>query len=73
MTFLVVNVSVLDSPTSFSTDWDSLAASGFTLRQEHGSCASHAAYLAFRTSRALPRSSPPKLRSCFPWLLSLTD
>lgn len=66
MTFLVANVSVLDGPTSFSTHWDSLAASGFTLRQEHGSCASQAAYLAFRMSRALPRSSPQTLRSCFP-------
>lgn len=57
MTFLVVNVSVLDSPTSFSTDWDSLAASGFTLRQEHGSCASHAAYLEQGSAWLLPSNT----------------
>lgn len=65
MTFLVAKVSVLDGPTSFSTHCDSLAVSSFTPRQEHGSCTSPAAYLAFRMSRALPHSSPQTLRSCF--------
>lgn len=65
MTFPVAKVSVLNCPTSFSTHWDSLAASGFTPRPGHGSCASHSAYLAFRMSRSLPHSSPQTLRSCF--------